>query len=116
MGFIIKVLVGGAALWVADRLISGIELTGDVWQILLIALVFGIVNALLKPLVKILSIPFLIITLGLFAIVINMLMLAITAGLMENLTVDGFLAAFLGSLVISIVTAVLNFIIPDSNE
>jgi putative membrane protein len=66
--------------------------------------------------VKILSIPFLIITLGLFAIVINMLMLAITAGLMENLTVDGFLAAFLGSLVISIVTAVLNFIIPDSSE
>jgi putative membrane protein len=116
MGFIIKVLVGAAALWVADRLISGIELTGDIWQILLIALVFGIVNALLKPLVKILSIPFLIITLGLFAIVINMLMLAITAGLMENLTVDGFLAAFLGSLVISIVTAVLNFIIPDSSE
>ncbi|MGH9893664.1 MAG: phage holin family protein [bacterium] len=116
MGFIIKVLVGAAALWVADRLISGIELTGDIWQILLIALVFGIVNALLRPLVKILSIPFLIITLGLFAIVINMLMLAITAGLMENLTVDGVLSAFLGSLVISIVTAVLSFLIPDSND
>ena len=116
MVFIIKVLVGAAALWVADRLISGIELTGDIWQILLIALVFGIVNALLKPLVKILSFPFLIITLGLFAIIINMLILAITAGLIENHTVDGFLAAFLGSLVISVVTAVLNFIIPDSSE
>lgn len=116
MGFIIKVLVGAAALWVAARFVPGIDLTGDVWQILLIALVFGIVNALLKPLVKILSIPFLIITLGLFAIVINMLMLAITAGLMDNLTVDGFLAAFLGSLVISIVTAILNAVIPDRND
>lgn len=113
MGFIIKVLVGAAALWVAARFVPGIDLTGDLWQILLIALVFGLVNAFIRPLLKLLSLPFLLITLGLFAIVINMILLAITAGLMANLTVDGVLAAFLGSLVISIVTAILNALIPD---
>ena len=113
MSFVIKVLVGAAALWVAAEIVPGIELVADIWQILLIALVFGLVNAVIKPILKVLSFPILIITLGLFAIVINMILLAITAGLMEGLTVDGILAAFLGSLVISIVSAVLNLVIPD---
>lgn len=113
MGFLIKILVGAAALWVAARFVPGIDLSGTIWQVLVIALVFGLVNAFIKPLLKLLSLPLLIITLGLFAIIINMILLAITAGLMENLTVDGVLAAFLGSLVISIVTAVLNAVIPD---
>jgi putative membrane protein len=114
VNFIIKVLVNAAALWVAARIVPGIELTADIWQILLIALVFGLVNAFLRPLLKLLSLPVLIVTLGLFAIIINVILLAITAGLMEGLTIDGFLAALLGSLVISVVSAVLNAIIPDA--
>ncbi|MGH8928498.1 MAG: phage holin family protein, partial [Acidimicrobiia bacterium] len=97
MSFVIKVLVNAAALWVAAQLISGIDLTGDIWQILLIALVFGIVNAVLKPILKLLSLPVLIITLGLFAIIINVALLAITAALMEGLTIDGFVSALLGA-------------------
>jgi putative membrane protein len=111
--FVIRVLVNAAALWVADRLLDGLTLSGDVWQVLLIALVFGIVNAILKPILKLLSLPVLIITLGLFALVINAALLAITAGLMENLTIDGFWTAVLGALIISIVGAILNAIIPD---
>lgn len=111
--FVIRVLVNAAALWVAAQIVPGIGLSGDIWQILLIALVFGIVNAILKPILKLLSLPALIITLGLFAIIINTALLAITAGLMENLTIDGFWSAVLGSLVISVVGAVLNAIIPD---
>jgi putative membrane protein len=111
--FLIRVLVNAAALWVAARFVPGIEMSGDIWQILLIALVFGIINAVLKPILKLLSLPVLLITLGLFAIIINTALLAITAGLMENLTIDGFLPALLGSLVISVVSAVLNAIIPD---
>ncbi|HSL25087.1 MAG TPA: phage holin family protein [Acidimicrobiia bacterium] len=114
MNFVIKVLVNAAALWVAARIVPGIDLTGDIWQILLIALVFGLVNAFLKPLLKLLSLPVLIVTLGLFAIIINVILLAITAALMEGLTIDGFLAALLGSLVISVVGAVLNAVIPDA--
>lgn len=115
MNFIIKVLVNAAALWVADRLVRGIELTGDIWQILLIALVFGLVNTFLKPILKILSLPVIIITLGLFAIIVNVILLAITAGLMDGLTIDGFLSALLGAIIISIVSAILNAIIPDPN-
>ena len=113
MRFVIRVLVNAAALWVADKIVDGIKLSGDVWQILLIALVFGIVNAILKPILKLLSLPLLIITLGLFAIIINTVLLAITAGLMENLSIDSFWSALLGSLIISVVGAVLNGIIRD---
>jgi putative membrane protein len=113
VSFIIKVLVNAAALWVAAQIVPGIDLIADIWQVLLIALVFGLINAFIKPILKVLSLPVLILTLGLFAIVINMVMLAITAGLMEGLTVDGVLAAFLGALVISVVSAVLNMVIPD---
>jgi putative membrane protein len=110
VNFIIKVLINAAALWVAARFVPGIELTADVWQILLIALVFGLINAVLKPILKLLSLPVIILTLGLFAIIVNVILLAITAGLM-----DGFLPALLGSIVISIVSAILNAIIPDPN-
>ena len=117
VNFIIKVLINAAALWVAARFVPGIDLseTADVWQILLIALVFGLINAVLKPILKLLSLPVIILTLGLFAIVVNAILLAITAGLMDALTIDGFLPALLGAIVISIVSAILNAIIPDPN-
>ena len=113
MNFIIKVLVNAAALWVAARFVPGIDLTADIWQILLIALVFGLINTFLKPILKVLSLPVIILTLGLFAIIVNVILLAITALLMDGLTIDGFLPALLGSIVISIVSAILNAIIPD---
>ncbi len=81
MNFIIKVLINAAALWVAARFVPGIDLTADVWQILLIALVFGLINTFLKPILKVLSLPVIILTLGLFAIIVNVILLAITAGL-----------------------------------
>ena len=115
MNFIIKVLINAAALWVAARFVPGIDLTADIWQILLIALVFGLINTFLKPILKVLSLPVIILTLGLFAIIVNVILLAITAGLMDGLTIDGFLPALLGAIVISIVSAILNAIIPDSN-
>jgi putative membrane protein len=113
VNFIIKVLVNAAALWVAARFVPGIDLTADIWQILLIALVFGLINTFLKPILKVLSLPVIILTLGLFAIIVNVILLAITAALMDGLTIDGFLPALLGSIVISIVSAILNAIIPD---
>ena len=113
MGLIIRVLINAAALWVAARYIPGIELTGSVGSILLVALVFGLVNAVLKPIFKLFSLPILILTLGLFALIINVALLAITAALMDNLTIDGFWPALLGSLVISVVSAVLIRLVPD---
>ena len=76
---ILRVVVNGLALWAAAYLVSGITLTDDIGQVALVALVFGLVNAVLKPILMLLSIPFLILTLGLFALVVNAAMLMITA-------------------------------------
>lgn len=113
MRFVIRILINAAALWVADQLVDGIELSGSIWAILLVALVFGVVNAVLKPVLKLLSLPVLILTLGLFAFVINAALLGLTAALMDNLTVDGFWSAVLGGLIIAVVSAVLSRVLPD---
>jgi putative membrane protein len=112
--FVIKVLINAAALWVADLLVEGIVLQGSLWAILLVALVFGLVNAVLKPILKIFSLPALILTLGLFAIEINTALLAITAALMDNLQIPGgFWSALLGSLIISVISAVLHRVVRE---
>ena len=113
MRFVIRVLINAAALWVADQILDGIELSGSIWAILLVALVFGLINAVLKPILKLLSLPVLILTLGLFAFVINAALLGLTAALMDNLTVDGFWSAVLGGLIIAVVSAVLSRVLPD---
>jgi putative membrane protein len=111
--FIIRLFVNALALSAAAWLVSGIHLTGGFWDVLIVALVFGLVNALLKPLVWILSFPFLVVTLGLFAFVVNGVMLLVTARLTDHLAVDGLWAAVLGSIVISLVTMLLGGALKD---
>ena len=113
MKLILKLLVNAAALWIAGNLIGGIHLDGDFWQILLVALVFGLVNTFIKPVLKVLSFPVIILSLGLFALVINAAMLALTAVWTDALNVDDFWSALLGAIVISIVSAVLNTFVKD---
>lgn len=114
--FIVRIFVNALALSAAAWLVPGISLGGGFGDVLLVALVFGLVNALLKPLVLLLSLPFLILTLGLFAFVVNAAMLLVTARLTEHLAVSGFGAALLGSLVISIVTALLGGVLKDERR
>lgn len=113
MRFIIRLLINAAALWVAATLIDGIRLEGSWLAIGIVALVFGLVNAFIKPVLKILSLPALILTLGLFTLVINAALLGLTAALTDALTVEGFWSAVLGGLVISVVSAILSFLVPD---
>jgi putative membrane protein len=110
---IIRLFVNAVALWVAAQLIGGISLSGEFWPILLVAAVFGLVNALIKPFALLLSLPFLILTLGLFTIVVNALMLMLTAALVDALTVESFLTAVLGSLLISIVSFLFSVVLPE---
>ncbi len=110
---IIRLFVNAVALWVAARLVSGIELSGEFGPVLLVAAVFGLVNALIKPLVLILSLPFVILTLGLFTLVINALMLMLTAALTGSFTVSGFWAALWGSILISLVSLLFSLVLPD---
>ncbi len=113
---IARLLINAAALWLASVIVPGISFEeGSLTSILLVALVFGIVNVLLKPIFKLFTFPVIILTLGLFALVINTALLAITAGLMSDLTISGFVPAFLGALIISIVSAVLDRFFGDDD-
>lgn len=110
-GFIIRMLITAAALWVAVRLVPGIEHSGPALSLLGVALVFGAVNAVLKPILTILTCPLIVITLGLFTMVLNALLLLATAWLADKLgfafTVDGFWPAFWGGLIVGLAGTVI---------
>ena len=122
--FVVKTIANAGALAVAVWLIDNITLTGDstgkkIGTLLVVALIFGLVNFLVKPLVKLLSLPLLILTLGLFTLVVNALMLLLTSWLADKLDlsfhVEGFWTAVLGGLIISIVSWALNLALPDGD-
>jgi putative membrane protein len=114
--FLIRLIVNALALSAAAYLVAGITLSGGFFDVLLVALVFGLVNALLKPLLLLLSLPFLILSLGLFAFVVNGVLLLVTAGLTGHLAVSGLGAAILGSIVISLVTMLLGGSLKDERR
>ncbi|MBA3345644.1 MAG: phage holin family protein [Gemmatimonadales bacterium] len=107
-------LVNAAALWVATRLIPGLSFDGGLVQLLLVAAVFGIVNSLLRPILTVLTCPLIVITLGLFTLVINAVMLMLTGWLSVRwnlgFAVSGFWPAFWGGLVVGLVSLVLSMV------
>lgn len=104
---ILKLAVYALAIWLAVRLIDGLTFDGTGWALLGIAVILAIVNAVVKPIVKVLSFPVVLLTLGLFLLVINAFMLWLTVQLSDALDLglgsDGFGATFLGAIVISVV-------------
>jgi putative membrane protein len=122
---IIRLLANAVALAAASWLVSGITLQGAttsrrVLTLLIVAAIFGIVNAIVKPVVKVLSFPLLILTLGLLTFVINAVMLLLTSWITGKLDVqfhvDGFWAALFGALIISVVGMIINTVLPDKAE
>ena len=117
MPFLIRLLVNAAALWVAARLVPGVSYTGGALPFLGVAVIFGFVNAFIRPLAKILTFPLIILTLGIFALVVNGLMLWLTSSLSGTLGlgfhVAGFWAAFFGALVVSIASTLLSMLITE---
>jgi len=111
----LRIIINGFALWVAARFIDGITLSDEITSILLVGLVFGLINAFLRPLVMLITLPALLLTLGLFTLVINAGMLGLTAWLTDSLAVDGFWAAFWGALLISVVSWVLSSVLIDDD-
>ncbi|MFM9368983.1 phage holin family protein [Streptomyces sp. Da 82-17] len=123
--FVVKTVANSAALAVAIWLLDKITLTGNstpkkVITLILVALVFGLVNFLVKPVVKLLTFPLFILTLGLITLVVNALMLLLTSWLAEQLSlsfrVDGFWTAVLGGLIISVVSWAMNVVLPDDKD
>ena len=118
MNMIVGILVTAAALWVTTALVSGIQIESSVGAFLIVAVVFGLVNVFIRPVIKLLSLPVTIITLGLFTFVINALMLMLTAWLAGNvMSIAGsgmsqFFTALIGSVVVSIASTVIGWIMP----
>ena len=126
--FLIRVVVNGIALWVAALLLDGVDLaegdsdwTTKLTTIVLVALLFGVLNAFIKPIVKLLSLPFIILTLGLFTFVVNAFMLQITEWISDavglSFSIDEFFwDAVLAAVVITFVSWVLNVVLPEDDD
>ena len=115
--FFFRWVINAVALYAAVWIVPGIEYLGSWTGILTLALIMGLLNALVRPLLKFLTCPLIILTLGLFTLVINTVMLLLTSSIGQSfgipLTVDGFWSALLGSLVISIVSIIMSIIFRD---
>ncbi|MFQ6326389.1 phage holin family protein [Nocardia sp. NBC_01009] len=127
MQLLIRLIINGVAIWLAAAWVDKIEIlspdnstTQKIITVLVIAAIFTVINALVKPIVKLLSLPLVILTLGLFLLVINALMLWLTAKITETteygLRVDGFWAAVWGGVIISVVNWVLGILVPDGDD
>ena len=109
MSFLVHWLVVGLALWVTTQVVGGVHVSS--FNVLVVsALVLGLVNALVRPVLTILTLPLTIITLGLFYLVVNGLAFGLAAALVRGFSVDGFGSAVLGALVVSIVSWVIGLV------
>ena len=129
ISLILRLIINAVGLWLAVELVDGIDFTDPagtsdttrkVISLVVLAAIFTVVNALVKPLVKLLSLPLVILTLGLFALVVNALLFWLTAEVTEALgapfEVDGFWSAFWGALVVGIVSWLLSVLVRDSDD
>jgi putative membrane protein len=110
----LRIMINALSIAAAVKVVDGITFTGEWWKMIIIGGVFGIVNAFIKPVVTFFTFPLIIITLGFFTLIVNTLMLFITAELSEpfslGLRMTGFGAAFKGALIVSIVSMLLSWI------
>jgi putative membrane protein len=113
--FLIRMLISMVGLWLATRLVSGVG-AASAWDLLWAALALGIINALVRPIAFVLTLPITVLTLGLFLLVINAAMLGLAAWLIDGFTVGGFFGALLGAIVVSITSFIGNWLLKDLKE
>ncbi|MEO8879946.1 MAG: phage holin family protein [Gemmatimonadaceae bacterium] len=120
MKFLMRIVVTAIALWAATRLVSGITFEGKWIGLAGVALLFGVLNSFVRPVLSFLAFPLLILTLGLFTFVLNAVMLLLTGALASKLGIDfhvaGFRAAFWGAIVVGIVSILLSMLLPDEDR
>lgn len=117
MRFLLRLLVTATALWLAVKIVPGIDYAGPWWGLFMVALMFGAVNAIIRPILFFLTCPLVLITLGLFTLVLNALMLILTSKIAGafgfQFDVHGFWPALFGAIVIGITSAILNAFVGD---
>ena len=118
MKLIVRIIINALAIWITSLLLSGFIFSGNIVSLLIVGVIFGLINALVRPIVKLLTLPINLATLGLFTLIINTLMLLLTVWLSDSLSLEGgmfqsFLTAFLGAIIISIISTILSWFLPD---
>lgn len=118
MKLILRIVINAIAIWLTSLLLAGFNFTGSIVNLIIVAIIFGLVNALVRPIVKLLTLPINILTLGLFTLVINALMLILTVWLSDSLSLtgglfDNLLIAFVAAIIISVISTILSWILPD---
>lgn len=120
MRFLLRLVATAVALWVAVLMVPGITYTGGAFGLLGVALVFGVVNAVIRPVLKLLTCPLVVLTLGLFVFVLNAFMLWLTSELSLALgigfDVDGFWTALLGAIIVGLTSTVLTLFVGVQHE
>mgnify|MGYP001817052962 CR=1 FL=1 len=115
---ILRILINAFAIWLTSLILSNFTFSGSVFNLIIVAIIFGLVNAVIRPVIKLLTLPINVVTLGLFTLVINTAMLMLTVWLSGTLSLEGgifssFLTAFIGAIIISIISTVLSWFLPD---
>ena len=116
MNLAIRLLINAVAIYAAAYFVNGVNLDGTWGQIAFVAIIFGVANSIIKPIVKLFSLPFILITLGLFTLVVNAFMLWLTSNISNALYVDGFGPAFWGAIVVSLVSWLLSSFLGDDED
>ena len=125
MGILIRIVLNAIAVWVATLIVGGVEVTaastgGKIATLLVVGAIFGLVNAVIKPAAKLLSLPLIILTLGLFALVVNALLFwltaAVSSGIGAPFEVHGFWSAFWGAIVVGLVSWALSIVVKDPGD
>jgi putative membrane protein len=112
MGFLIRALVNAVAIWLATEVVPGIH-TGSTVTVVLAALVLGLINAIVRPVLLVLTLPLTLVTLGLFLFVLNALCLWLTSAIVPGFEVRGFWPAFWGALIVSALSWAVNGFVSD---
>jgi putative membrane protein len=125
VGILIRIVLNAVAVWVATLIVGGVDVTaqstaGKIGTLVVVGAIFGLVNAVLKPVAKLLSLPLIILTLGLFALVVNALLFwltaAVSSGVGAPFEVDGFWSAFWGAIVVGLVSWALSIVVKDPDD
>lgn len=120
MRFLLRLLITAAALWAAVHFVSGISYSGPWYGLLVVAVIFGLVNAVIRPILAALTCPLVMLTLGLFVFVLNAIMLWLTSYFSKMAGFDfhiaGFVPALLGALVVGVTSAILNIFVSDDKK
>ncbi len=121
MKLILRIAINAVSIWITSQAIPGFIFSGSIIDLIVVGIVFGLLNAFIRPVVKILSLPITLLTLGLFTLVINTLMLLLTVKLLDSLVIEGgnaelFFTAFISAVIISTVSTFLSWFLPDDKR